>query len=42
MKTWWRSVVSCPPSWVAVVAVVSAVVAMLVSLEPSTWMRASS
>ena len=36
MQTWWRAVVSYPPSWIAIAAVVAAVVAILVLLEPST------
>jgi len=34
MKTWWRAVVSYPPSWIAIAAVIAAVVAILVILEP--------
>lgn len=37
MKTWWRAVASYPPSWIAVAAVVLAVVAILVVLEPSVF-----
>ena len=36
MKSWWRAVVSYPPSWIAIAAVVAAVVAILVILEPPT------
>ena len=36
MKTWWRAVASYPPSWIAIAAVVAAVVAILLLLEPST------
>ena len=35
MLTWWRSVASYPPSWVAIAAVVLAVLAILLLLEPS-------
>ncbi len=35
MKTWWRAVASYPPSWIAIAAVVVAVVAILVLLQPS-------
>ncbi len=34
MRSWWRAVVSYPPSWVAIVAVVIAVGAILVLLAP--------
>lgn len=36
MKTWWKAVVSYPPSWIAVAAVALAVVSILVVLEPPT------
>ncbi|MEX1344771.1 MAG: hypothetical protein AB1Z63_08890 [Candidatus Limnocylindrales bacterium] len=36
MQTWWRAVASYPPSWIAVAAVVVAVVAIIVVLQPST------
>ena len=36
MKTWWRAVVSYPPSWIAVGVVVLAVVGVIVLLEPPT------
>ena len=35
MKTWWRAVASYPPSWIALAAVVAAVLAIIVLLEPS-------
>ena len=35
MLTWWRSVASYPPSWVAIAAVLLAVLAILLLLEPS-------
>lgn len=36
MKTWWHAVASYPPSWIALAAVVAAMVAIIVVLEPST------
>ncbi|MEX1297252.1 MAG: hypothetical protein AB1Z67_13890 [Candidatus Limnocylindrales bacterium] len=36
MQTWWRAVASYPPSWIAVAAVVVAVVTIIVVLQPST------
>ena len=36
MQTWWRAVVGYPASWVAIAAVVAAVVAILLLLEPPT------
>ncbi len=36
MKTWWRAIASYPPSWIAIAAVIVAVVTILVLLEPST------
>lgn len=34
MKSWWKAVVSYPPSWIALGAVVAVVVATLLLLEP--------
>lgn len=36
MKSWWKAVVSYPPSWVAIAAVIVAVVVLLVVFEPPT------
>lgn len=36
MKNWWRAVVSYPPSWIAIGAVVLAVAATLLLLQPPT------
>ncbi len=36
MKSWWRAVVGYPPSWAAIAAVVVAMLAILLLLEPST------
>lgn len=38
MKTWWRAVISYPPSWVAIAAVLVAVIAILVLLRPPTML----
>jgi hypothetical protein len=35
MQTWWRAVASYPPSWMAIAAVILAVVAILVLLQPT-------
>jgi len=41
MQTWWRAVVGYPASWVAIAAVVAAVVAILVVLQPPTLIAAA-
>lgn len=38
MKTWWRAIVAYPPSWIAIAAVLVAVVAIIVLLQPSTFL----
>ena len=38
MRTWWRAVVSYPPSWIAIAVVLVAVVVILLLLEPPAFL----